>query len=187
MSGLARVALTRSRWPSVCVSTTMSAQNRQSLHKHWPSRPERSWNGRTWWQCRTRSGHWGHVFSRNPLKASVNQRTLTDHRIPHPTTLRRPLDQETEASSEKGSRELRSGRSLVRQMRRGCSVSFCQLQTRTAPRPHPNGLHMVAVETDCMAGHVRLELRNVVANDPFERSHRFAESSRILATETMRV
>jgi Protein of unknown function (DUF2778) len=27
---------------------------------------------------------------------------------------------------------------------------------------------------DCMAGHVRLELRNVVANYPFERSHRFA-------------
>ena len=29
-------------------------------------------------------------------------------------------------------------------------------------------------ETDCVAGHVRLELRNVVANYPFERSHRFA-------------
>ena len=27
---------------------------------------------------------------------------------------------------------------------------------------------------DCVAGHVRLELRNVVANYPFERSHRFA-------------
>jgi hypothetical protein len=27
---------------------------------------------------------------------------------------------------------------------------------------------------DCMAGHVRLELRNVVANYPFERSHGFA-------------
>src|SRR4029453_10652770 len=27
MSGLARVAVTRSRWPSICVSTTMSAQN----------------------------------------------------------------------------------------------------------------------------------------------------------------
>ena len=26
---------------------------------------------------------------------------------------------------------------------------------------------------DCVAGHVRLELRNVVANYPFERSHRF--------------
>jgi hypothetical protein len=30
---------------------------------------------------------------------------------------------------------------------------------------------------------VRFELRNVVANYPFERSHRFAGSSRILATE----
>src|SRR6516164_11134350 len=28
-------------------------------------------------------------------------------------------------------------------------------------------------ETDCMAGHVRLELRNVVAKYPFERSHGF--------------
>src|SRR5262249_23927330 len=27
---------------------------------------------------------------------------------------------------------------------------------------------------DCVAGHVRFELRNVVANYPFERSHRFA-------------
>ena len=26
---------------------------------------------------------------------------------------------------------------------------------------------------DCVAGHVRLELRNVVAKYPFERSHRF--------------
>jgi hypothetical protein len=31
-----------------------------------------------------------------------------------------------------------------------------------------------AKETDCVAGHVRLELTNVVANYPFERSHRFA-------------
>ena len=28
---------------------------------------------------------------------------------------------------------------------------------------------------DCVSGHVRLELRNVVANYPFERSHRFPE------------
>src|SRR5437870_10172917 len=45
---------------------------------------------------------------------------------------------------------------------------------RSLLAPNPNGLHMVAVETDCMAGHVRLELRNVAANYPFERSHRFA-------------
>ena len=29
-------------------------------------------------------------------------------------------------------------------------------------------------ETDCVAGHVRFELRNVVANYPVERSRRFA-------------
>ncbi len=44
-----------------------------------------------------------------------------------------------------------------------------------------------ALETDWLAGHIGLELRNVVANYPFERSHRFAGSSRILATETVRV
>ena len=42
-------------------------------------------------------------------------------------------------------------------------------------------------ETDCVAGVVGLELRNVVANYPFERSRRFPESSRILALETIRV
>src|SRR5262249_3295785 len=36
-------------------------------------------------------------------------------------------------------------------------------QARTAP-----------TETDCLAGHVRFELRNVGANYPFERSHKFA-------------
>ncbi len=30
-----------------------------------------------------------------------------------------------------------------------------------------------ALETDCVAGHVRLELRNVGANYPFEKSRRF--------------
>ena len=44
-------------------------------------------------------------------------------------------------------------------------------------RPDPN----------CLAGHVGLEHRNVVANYPFERSHRFRESSRIPAAETVRV
>jgi hypothetical protein len=39
----------------------------------------------------------------------------------------------------------------------------------------------------CLAGHVRLELRNVVANYPFERSHRFAGIQLKLATETIRV
>jgi hypothetical protein len=41
-------------------------------------------------------------------------------------------------------------------------------------------------ETDCVAGHVRFELRNVVANYPFERSHRFAGIQPIWATETIR-
>jgi len=40
---------------------------------------------------------------------------------------------------------------------------------------------------DCVAGHVGLELRNVVANYPFERSHRFAGIQPKLATETIRV
>jgi hypothetical protein len=43
------------------------------------------------------------------------------------------------------------------------------------------------LETDWLVGHVRFELRNVVANYPFERSHRFAESRRIPATEIIRV
>ena len=36
--------------------------------------------------------------------------------------------------------------------------------------PKQNG----RMETHCLAGHVRLELRNVDTNYPFERSHRFA-------------
>jgi hypothetical protein len=41
--------------------------------------------------------------------------------------------------------------------------------------------------SDCLAEVVGLELRNVVANYPFERSRRFPGSSRILATETIPV
>ncbi len=40
---------------------------------------------------------------------------------------------------------------------------------------------------DCVAGHVGLELRNVVANYPFESLTDLQESSRILATESIRV
>jgi hypothetical protein len=40
---------------------------------------------------------------------------------------------------------------------------------------------------DCVAGVVGLELRNVVAKYPFERSHRFPGPSQLLATETIRV
>jgi len=39
---------------------------------------------------------------------------------------------------------------------------FPSATERTAPRP------------DCLAGHVRFELRNVIANYPFEKSRRFA-------------
>jgi hypothetical protein len=39
----------------------------------------------------------------------------------------------------------------------------------------------------CLAGHVRLELRNVAKNYLFETSHKFPGSARILATETIRV
>ena len=42
-------------------------------------------------------------------------------------------------------------------------------------------------ETDCVADVVGLELGNVVAKYPFESSLRFPGSSRILATETIRV
>jgi hypothetical protein len=40
---------------------------------------------------------------------------------------------------------------------------------------------------DWLAGHIGLELRNVVAKYRFEKSRRFPGSSRILATETIRV
>jgi len=40
---------------------------------------------------------------------------------------------------------------------------------------------------DWLAGHVGLELRNVVANYPFESLTDLQESSRILATESIRV
>src|SRR6516164_11028506 len=47
----------------------------------------------------------------------------------------------------------------------------------TTPAPPP--------PVDWLAGHVGLELRNVVANYPFERSHRFAGIQPKLATETI--
>jgi hypothetical protein len=42
-------------------------------------------------------------------------------------------------------------------------------------------------ETDCVAGLRRLELRNVVAKYPFERSDRFPRIQPDLASETIRV
>ena len=53
---------------------------------------------------------------------------------------------------------------------------------RNAPPAETNG---EISETDCVAGVAGLELRNVVANYTFERSRRFPESSRIVATETI--
>ena len=47
--------------------------------------------------------------------------------------------------------------------------------------------HMSHMRADGVAGHVGLELRNVVANYPFERSHKFAGIQPKLATETIRV
>jgi hypothetical protein len=46
---------------------------------------------------------------------------------------------------------------------------------------------MDPAETDCVAGHVGFELRNVVTNYPVERSIDFRESSRIPAAEIIRV
>jgi hypothetical protein len=40
----------------------------------------------------------------------------------------------------------------------------------------------VRMETHCLAGHVRLELRNVVAKYPFEKSHNSWRFTRNLAT-----
>jgi hypothetical protein len=48
-------------------------------------------------------------------------------------------------------------------------------------------LNSIRRRPDCLAEVVGLELRNVVAKYPFERSLRFPGSSRILATETIRV
>jgi hypothetical protein len=42
-------------------------------------------------------------------------------------------------------------------------------------------------ETDCVAGHIGLELGNVVANYPFEKSRRFTEIQPNFGHETIRV
>jgi len=42
-------------------------------------------------------------------------------------------------------------------------------------------------ETDCVAGHIGLELGNVVANYPFEKSRRFTEILPNFGHETIRV
>ena len=49
------------------------------------------------------------------------------------------------------------------------------------------GSHLGCRRPDCVAGHVRLELRNVVAKYPFERSHRFPVIQPNSGRETIRV
>jgi hypothetical protein len=51
----------------------------------------------------------------------------------------------------------------------------------------PSGTERSPKRPDCLPGHVGLELRNAAANYPFERAQDFRGSSRILATETIRV
>jgi len=45
------------------------------------------------------------------------------------------------------------------------------------------GSHLSWWRTDCVAGHVRLELRNVVANYPFESSRGFMERRAVVSSE----
>ena len=53
------------------------------------------------------------------------------------------------------------------------SVMRCiNVKTTSRHSVHDHCAHLR--ETDCVAGHIGLELRNVVANYPFEKSHRFA-------------
>ncbi len=74
---------------------------------------------------------------------------------------------------------------------RGAAVAADERGHIVHVRFRRHGLHWLQGLTsspqrpDCVAGVVGLELRNVVANYPFERSRRFPESSRILATETI--
>jgi hypothetical protein len=67
-----------------------------------------------------------------------------------------------------------------------CGVGFEDAANDDARLPSPE-FHIAALkETDCVAGHVRFELRNVGTNYAFEKSRKFLGSRRILATETIR-
>src|SRR5215831_964163 len=55
------------------------------------------------------------------------------------------------------------------------------------PRRSECRSHLTRWRPDWLAGHIRFELRNVVAQYPFERSHRFPLISRIPAAEAIRV
>jgi acyl-CoA synthetase (AMP-forming)/AMP-acid ligase II len=63
-------------------------------------------------------------------------------------------------------------------------------QSKAVEHRHDNVcivMHRGCIGGDCVAEHVGLELRNVAANYPFERAQDLRGSSRILATETIRV
>jgi uncharacterized protein DUF3489 len=60
-------------------------------------------------------------------------------------------------------------------------------QPHTVPGDRGWQARSAPTETDCVAGHVGLELRNVVANYAFESSRGFPDPSRISAMETIRV
>jgi hypothetical protein len=62
-----------------------------------------------------------------------------------------------------------------------------QRQDLTAFCRFPDRSHLSLERPDCVAGHMRLELRNVAQNYLFERSDKFPGSDRIVATETIRV
>ncbi len=82
-------------------------------------------------------------------------------------------------------------RRRVRARRRGalvcasCCPTLSIVRSTTSHREPACGFS--SWRPDCVAGHVRLELRNVGAKYPFERSHRFPGSSRVRASETIRV
>ena len=67
-------------------------------------------------------------------------------------------------------------------MPRGMLVS----EAPTVAAKPMNGINALQ-RPDCVAGHVRFELRNVVANYPFEIRGDLRETSQILARETFRV
>src|SRR5215831_5569719 len=71
--------------------------------------------------------------------------------------------------------------------KRACVVITDAEPDRLAPLTPPAPISGVAPQRrNCLAGHVGLELTNVGANYPFERSHRFAGIQPKLATETIR-
>ena len=72
--------------------------------------------------------------------------------------------------------------------RDACAAFLDALHSRVNFRPSmTRGPIQYELDADWLAEVVGLELRNVVAKYPFERSLRLPGSSRILATETIRV